>query len=62
MTICGIERLEDKEAWSAITSEYIMSYFNFINVDPRVFGVNASIVVTEQMSSSNPSLAFSMIP
>jgi len=53
MTIRGIELLEDEEAWSAITSEYVMSYFNLINVDPGVFGVDASIVVTEQTSSSN---------
>jgi len=53
MTIRGVDRLEDEEAWSAITSAYVMSYFDSTDVDPGVFGVNASIVVTGQASSGN---------
>jgi len=53
MTIRGIGRLDDVEAWSAATAGYVMSYFNLTNDDPGAFDVTASIIVTNQKGSDD---------
>lgn len=52
MNIRGIEHLEDVEAWEDATRNYIMTYFNATNSDPRVFDVLVNIKVTKQTSSN----------